>query len=92
MAYLTSSPPALLTQRIGGGAATWAYSSSDPAATVDTSGYISNGDKLGMKVGDIVNVIDTITPLVTTHRVAAVSTAGADLGTGTTIGSSANAD
>lgn len=92
MAYSTSNPPALLTQRIGGGMATWAYSSSDATGTVDGSGYISNGDKLGMKVGDLVYVNDTVNTLVTAHRVAAVSTAGADLGTGTTVGSSANAD
>lgn len=91
MAYSTSNPPALQSQAIAG-PRVWAYSSSDPAATVDGAGYISNGDKLGMKVGDIVNVTDTVTPLVTSHRVAAVSTSGADLGTGTTIGSSANAD
>lgn len=92
MAYSTSSPPALLTQRIGGGAATWAYSSSDAAGTVDAAGYITNGLALGMKVGDMVQVSDTVNSLITNHRVAAVTSTGADLGTGTTIGSSANAD
>ena len=92
MTFSTSNPPARLNQRIGGGMATWAYSSSDPTGTVDGSGYISNGDKLGMKVGDLVYSNDTINSLVTAHRVAAVSTAGADLSTGISIGSSANAD
>jgi hypothetical protein len=92
MAYSTSNPPALLTQRIGGGMATWAYSSSDATGTVDGAGYITNGQALGMKVGDLVYSNDTVNSLVTAHRVAAVTSTGADLGSGISVGSSANAD
>jgi hypothetical protein len=45
---------------VGGvGAQLWSYRSEDPAATVDTAGYITNGGALGMRVGDLVSVVDT---------------------------------
>lgn len=36
----------------------WVYSSADPIATVQAAGYFTNGLTLGMRVGDIVHVID----------------------------------
>lgn len=61
MAYSTSNPPALALQSING-PRKWDYSSTDTLATVDTSGYITNGGQLGMQVGDIVFIRDTTTP------------------------------
>lgn len=58
MAYSTSNPPRLETQSIAG-KRRWAYESTDDAATVRASGYITNGGQLGMKVGDTVMVTDT---------------------------------
>jgi hypothetical protein len=92
MAYSSTNPPHLLMQRIGGGAATWAYSSSDPTGTVDGAGYFTDGLARGMKVNDMVQVTDTVNSLISNLRVAAVTSTGADLGTGISIGSSANAD
>jgi len=95
MSYSTSSPPRLLTPAFTGAGNIWYYSSADAAATVDTSGYITNGGNLGMKVGDVVIVNDTATPLITTHQVISVSSTApgaVDLSNGTTIGASTNSD
>lgn len=91
MAYSTSNPPQLVTQPIGGqgGPSTWVYSSTDGAATVDGVGYITNATKLGMRVNDIVMVLDSdASPtIVTTHIVAAITSGAADLtDTGATVG------
>ncbi len=62
MAYSTSSPPALVANTVGGNGAVWLYKSADDDATVNGASYFTNGIPLGMKVGDIVLVIDTATP------------------------------
>lgn len=60
MAYSTSNPPVCLAQPVGGaGPSLWHYSSADSVATVTAAGYFSNGDALGMKVGDFVLIDDT---------------------------------
>jgi len=93
MAYATTNPPILVSRGIAGYGNVWHYSSADAAATVDGDGYITDGDALGMKVNDMVLVVDTATPLVTSHRVASVTSGGAaDLADGTTIGSTTDSD
>jgi hypothetical protein len=77
MAYSTTNPPALISQRVGGGGAVWSYSSADAVGDVDAAGYFTNGDALGMQVGDEVRVFDTETPLATTCWVSAVTAGGA---------------
>lgn len=60
MTYATSNPPQLVSGTVGGvGAQVWSYRSTDAAADVDTAGYITNGGALGMRVGDVVVVVDT---------------------------------
>lgn len=60
MAYDTSNPPAMISQRVGAtGGALWYYASTDNLAAVNTAGYFSNGYDLGMRAGDIVFVLDT---------------------------------
>jgi lipid-binding SYLF domain-containing protein len=67
----------MLTQRIGGGGvALWAYKSSDAVTSVVGSSYFSNGAALGMKVGDVVMVLNTSSSLSSLTNVSAV-TAGA---------------
>lgn len=61
MAYATTNPPTLFGQAIAG-QRIWLYVSADAIATVNTAAYFSNGDALGLKVNDIVWVIDTATP------------------------------
>jgi hypothetical protein len=67
MAYSTNNPPC----QIGGtltsfnvteapsAPSVWTYASADPIATVQAAAYFSNGIQLGMKVNDLVFVIDT---------------------------------
>lgn len=59
MAYSTSNPPALHSQAVGGFYRKWVYKSTDAPAVVRVIGYITNARDLGMKVGDLVEVIDT---------------------------------
>jgi len=76
MAYSTSNPPALKsTSPLTGAGQTWAYIGADIATDVDAVGFFTNGNALGMKVNDIVEVTNTATGVVTLHRVI-TSTAG----------------
>jgi len=81
MAYSTATPPRLLTPAIGtAGKQIWEYSTADSDATVKAAGYFSNGDKLGMKAGDIVYVYSTGVPAVYIHFVQTLNAGGsADL-------------
>jgi hypothetical protein len=96
MTYATTNPPSLMQQSIGNSApAIWTYSSTDATATVDGSGYITNGGALGMKVGDLVIVNDTTNKIMTSHYVITVSSTYpgvVDLSNGTTIGTATNSD
>lgn len=78
MAYSTSTPPQLMVPRMGSGIAIWAYNSTDVHTDVDATDYFSNGDDLGMKVGDVVIVSKTTATVGTTiHYVSAVTAGGA---------------
>lgn len=78
MAYATTNPPHVLVPSLGGkGPAVWGYESADARATVNGADYFTDGDALGMKVGDVVLVYDTGTPLTSVHFVAAVTAGGA---------------
>lgn len=92
MTYATSNSPYLITQGIGGVRKMWAYSSSDPTATVRAAGYFTNGYDLGMRANDIVILHDTTTQIVSSHTIltATAGTTTVDLGDGTTIGATAN--
>lgn len=98
MAYATTNPPRLLMAGImNQGPAVWTYSSTDAAATVDASGYITNGGSLGMKVGDLVLVSDTddTNSLISGHTVVTVSATypgAVDLSNGITLGGGSNTD
>jgi lipid-binding SYLF domain-containing protein len=58
-------------------AAIWVYSSADVDSDVDAAGYFTNGDDLGMKLHDVVFVVDETTPLVSLTFVSAVTAGGA---------------
>jgi hypothetical protein len=78
MSYSTSNPPRLLAQAIGGGGNLWIYQSTDVSTDVDAAGYFTNGDALGLKVGDVMFVIETDNSYTqTTHSVTAVTAGGA---------------
>lgn len=95
MAYTSSTLSLVSEGPLTGAGQTWYYSTTDASATVDASGYITDGGNRGMKVGDIVIVNDTATPLTTSHRVITVSSTApgaVDLSNGTTVGLNTNSD
>lgn len=78
MSYATSNPPRIAAQVGGGGERFWYYTSTDVHTDVDATDYFSNGDALGMKVGDLVFVVkSTATVGATLHSVSAVTAGGA---------------
>lgn len=77
MAYSTTNPPGLQSCSPAGTFNTFYYKSTDIIGAVDAAGYFTNGQDLGMAVGDLVNVYDTATPLTTIAYVSAVSSTGA---------------
>lgn len=79
MSYSTANPPALVWTSPAGGLQKWIYSSADAHTAVDDAGYITNALALGMRVGDVVEVIDTSGGTVTDHRVTAVSSSGSTM-------------
>ena len=88
MAYSTSNPPALVSQLLGkAGGSVWIYDSADAATVVRVTGYITNGYDLGMKVGDIVDQIDSAGATVAyRYVVKSVAVDGAaDLSDGTAV-------
>ena len=77
MAYSTDNPPRQLVSSVGASSgAIWYYADADAIATVRGADYFSNGDALGMKVEDIVLVVDEGAS-VTLNRVSAVTAGGA---------------
>lgn len=89
MAYSTDNPPVCLVNGLASAINIWHYASTDGATDVDADGYISDGQDLGMGVGDIVYVEDTnASPVtVTVHRVVSVSSTdrSVDLSNGDTL-------
>ena len=88
MAYSTNNPPAMITQRLGDSpaAAFWMYVSTDAATVVRVDGYITNGDDLGMKIGDLVFQSSADASVAHIYVVKSVTAGGAaDLSDGTAI-------
>jgi hypothetical protein len=80
MAYSSTNRPFLVAPAVAGGAQgsnkggnIWIYRSTDPIATVVGSYYFQDGKTDGMQVSDVVIVVDTATPEVTTCVVTAVT-------------------
>ena len=96
MAYATSNPPVPVSvgplagfnaNEPGAGKTIpklWVYSSADPIATVQAAGYFTNGLTLGMRIGDIVFVIDNnLVRMYPSFVTAVTPTAGAPAVAGT---------
>lgn len=80
MAYSVDTPPNVVSQGIGGIAKgkLWTYLSADVHTDVDAADYFSNGHALGMRVGDVVIVVETDNSYaLSMHVVTAVTTGGA---------------
>jgi len=75
MTYATSNPPRKITEgdfdaSQAGGTLWWYTSPTDSAATVaGTANYFSNGQDLGMRVGDLVFIYDVTNTIVKTCQV-----------------------
>jgi hypothetical protein len=71
------------------GGALWFYSSSDPHATVSTGNYFTDGQKLGMRVGDVVLGLYWTTQgssvEIYMNAIKSVTTAGASFSTSATL-------
>ncbi|MCW5747736.1 MAG: hypothetical protein KIT36_16225 [Alphaproteobacteria bacterium] len=92
MAYATSNPPRMvLDLGLGSYPKLWVYASADAAATVDASGYFTDGYDRGMRDGDLIFVYATGSKIWSAHTVT-VSGTTVNLADGTTIGSSTNSD
>lgn len=76
MSYATTNPPVCLIPSMGSHSAVWLYKSTDAHTDVDATDYFTNGEALGMKVNDVVIVIDTDAPSCTIHIVSAVDSDG----------------
>lgn len=88
MAYSTLNPPRMMVPAVGAvGPNLWSYDSADAATVVRATGYITDADDLGMKVGDTVIQGDTAGATVAhLYAVVAVTAGGsADLSDGTAI-------
>ena len=78
MAYATTNPPMKVAGGLGSGPSLWIYNSEDVHTDVDAAGYFTNGDALGMVVGDMVLVGKTTATIgATVHYVSAVASGGA---------------
>ena len=78
MAYSTSNPPALVSQRVGASSgAIWVYSDGDSIGTITGAGYFTDGDALGMVAGDIVVIINTTNHSAKYATVSSVTAGGA---------------
>lgn len=77
MAYSTSNPPALVSQRVGAsGGALWILKTTEDLAAVTVDGYISNAVELGMVEGDKLIHIDSTNGVVNDLLVGDGNTAG----------------
>jgi len=86
MAYSTSTAPGKVAQKNGSNGRTiWSYVSADSFATVSAADYFSNGDALGMQVGDIVIVTDSGSGASVVTSVVAVTSGGAASIAGATL-------
>lgn len=98
MAYATTDTFILMTPAaLAVGPRIFYHESADALAAVNTSGFITDGTKKGLKVGDFVMHRDTtaITGDTSLHRVVTVSSTypgAVDLTDGTVICAGANAD
>lgn len=58
MPYQKSNPPGVLSENTD--FRLWIYTSEDPPSEVRVDGYFENGYDLGMKKGDVLNLVDNV--------------------------------
>lgn len=73
MAYSTNNPPRqILAYGFAAGGGMWLYEGTDAHGLVEAAGYITNGARLGLRVGDLFCSVNTANGAVTWHRVITV--------------------
>lgn len=97
MAYSTSDRFELITQApLAAAGRTWYHESADALAAVNTDGFITDGTKKGLKVGDFVQHKNTASNGdLSLHQVLSISSTypgAVDLSDGTVISAGADAD
>lgn len=81
MAYSTSNPPALVSQKVGASlSSVWFYEDGDSLATVMAVGYFTNAAELGMKAGDKLIFNDSTLGVTYDMTVNAGATTGTAVG------------
>lgn len=75
------NPPVLAPQPIAG-VRSWLYQSTHTSAEAQATGFITDGQSLGMTLGDNVLVFGSTTYSIHSHAVNAVSSTGVSLSTG----------
>lgn len=76
--YTTANPPCKISNgpidNSQAGQLWWYNSPTDSAATVAAAGYFTNGQDLGMVVGDLVFIYDVTNTIIKSCQVLSVST------------------
>lgn len=78
MAY-SASGLRLMIPRIGSGPALFMYHTTDAHTDVDAAGYFTDGADMGLKVNDVVIVVDTDSSTCTIHMVSTVNATTKDV-------------
>lgn len=73
MAYTPSTLRDLVQDLEGNAGKVWSYTTTDADGTITGAGYFSDGVLRGMKVGDLVDAINTTGPKYKRYQVASVS-------------------
>lgn len=84
MAYDTTNPPQLVVPSIGNKPALWMYKSTHTSTEPAATGFFTNGQALGMKVADIVLIVNSTSGLPYMTGVVTVASTAT-----TVVGSSA---
>ena len=79
--------PFLTSQAISGSHRTWRYESTHTQALAAATGFFTDGQKLGLKVGDSMLVVGSTTYVISHHCVNAVSSTGATISAGLLVSS-----
>lgn len=73
MAYTASTLRLISSDLEGSAPKKWIYTTTDALATIIAAGYFTDGGLRGMKVGDLVEVVNTTGPKYLLTQVTAIS-------------------
>lgn len=79
--------PYITSQAINGVHRTWRYESTHTQSGAAATGFFTDGQSLGMKLGDSVMVVGSTTYVISQHCVNAVSSTGVTISAGLLVSS-----